>query len=604
MNYSNCLRVADDQLMNDSRISIIRREIPDDWQGRHEHPLVSRLLASRGVTSTLDFGLNQLPDPATLIDIDKATAALAQAIKSRQRILVVGDYDCDGATSTALALLALRAMGAADVDYLLPSRFKHGYGLSPTISDMAKERGAELVLTVDNGISSVDGVERSNELGMQVVVTDHHLPPAVLPRAAALINPNMPGARFPSGNIAGVGVIFFVMIALRKYLGDSHWFTEQQLTAPNLAEFLDLVAVGTVADVVILDGVNRILVEQGLRRIRAGRARPGVLALLDVAGKQAGSLVSQDIGFIIGPRLNAAGRIDDMSVGVECLLADAPDEARALAVELDLLNNERKKIEKEMRDQTDKPIRQMLETLPSKNMMSLCLYEPGWHQGVIGILAGRLKDNMNLPVVVFAPGDDGRLKGSGRSIAGLHILDTLKAVRNKHPELFEKFGGHAMAAGVEIAERDFAEFRDAFDTQVREFLHNELPARSFHTDGLLDSDYMTVKAAELLKSVAPWGQGFAAPLFDGFFTVNSVSVMKEEHLRLQLVSDERGRDEPEKQRPMPGRVATAIYFRCMRPGDKPPVSEGQRIRVVYRLEPNYFRGAATVQMFVEHLSHE
>ena len=416
----------------------------------HPNPLAHRILASRGVTDSaeLNFALAELPTPETLLGMDAAVARLLDAREAQQRVLIVGDYDCDGATSTTLALLGLRALGFSQVNFLVPNRFEFGYGLSPAIVDVARQSRPDLIVTVDNGIASVEGVEHARALGIDVVVTDHHLPPAVLPRAVAIVNPNIPGATFPSGNLAGVGVVFYVLLALRAALAK----LGEAEGSVNLAQFLDLVAIGTVADVVPLDRINRTLVEQGLRRIRAQRTRAGVLALLKCAGRSVERLTSTDIGFALGPRLNAAGRLSDMRHGIDCLLTEDVQQAESLASELDELNQQRRSIEQRMQVEADLHLAD--DELAEPGMaatLGIALFDPAWHQGVIGIVAGRLKEHLHKPVVVFtADGDEG-IKGSARSIPGVHIRDVLDAIATGHPGLIDKFGGHAMAAGLSLA---------------------------------------------------------------------------------------------------------------------------------------------------------
>lgn len=556
----------------------------------HTNPLLGRLLASRGMQSAdeLNFSLADLPSFEKLPNIDAAVLRLAAAIESKQRILIVGDYDCDGATSTTLALLALRSMGATDVDYLVPNRFDYGYGLSPEIVDVAFSRLPALILTVDNGVASNEGVARANELGIDVVVTDHHLPPEQLPKAIAIVNPNLVDSQFPSAALAGVGVIFYVMLALRAQLKQQGWFTDL-IPEPKLADLLDLVAIGTVADVVPLDKTNRTLVEQGLRRIRAGVTRPGVLALCRVAGREAAELAAVDIGFAIGPRLNAAGRLDDISTGIHCLLASTEDQAETLAQELNALNQERRTIEHGMRKEAEILVSRSLESLPKgQTPMSLCLYEPHWHQGVIGILAGRLKDALNIPVIVFAAEDDSgadesdrQLKGSGRSIPGLHIRDAMMAVVAHSPGLLRKFGGHAMAAGLSLAHSDLEAFSHAFDREVRTALDNTPPTRQFESDGELSANEFTLENAELLRFCCPWGQDFPEPVFDGEFTIQTCRVLKERHLKMQL--QPQGFD---------GALDAIAFNQSL----EDPV--GQTLRMVYRLEVNSFRGRRSPQLQV------
>ncbi|MBX2886615.1 MAG: single-stranded-DNA-specific exonuclease RecJ [Granulosicoccus sp.] len=574
-------------------VNVVRRSADDGVnasasQTLHANPLLNRLLKARGMqhAKELEFSLADLPSFEQLPNIDAAVQRLATAVTKRERILIVGDYDCDGATSTALALNALTAMGANDVHYLVPNRFDFGYGLSPEIVDVAAKQSPALILTVDNGVASNEGVDRANKLGIDVVVTDHHLPPVQLPNAMAIVNPNLTNSKFPTGALAGVGVIFYVMLALRAHLKLADWFSDE-LPEPKLANLLDLVAIGTVADVVPLDSVNRTLVEQGLRRIRAGVTRPGVLAMCKVAGRESAELAAVDIGFAIGPRLNAAGRLDDISTGIQCLLADSETDAMSVAQELNALNQERRTIEQGMRKEAEILVSRTLQELPAgQSPMSLCLYEPHWHQGVIGILAGRLKETLNIPVFVFAAENesdedatDRQLKGSGRSIPGLHIRDALMAVVAHKPGLLKKFGGHAMAAGLSLSHSDLEAFSHAFDAEVRAALDNRPPSRQFDSDGELSADEFNLENAELLRYCCPWGQEFPEPIFDGEFTIQTCRVLKERHLKMQL-----------QPSGLEG-VLDAIAFNQTL---EDPV--GQTLQMVYRLEVNSFRGRRSPQL--------
>jgi len=582
----------------------------------HELPWVARLLATRGVSSAehMDFSLSQLPRPELLVDIEAGVGRIAKALQKQQRIVVVGDYDCDGATSTALAVLALRAMGATSVDYCLPNRFIDGYGLSPAVVDRAQITEPHLLITVDNGTASVDGVEHARAYNIDVVVTDHHLPDEVLPRAAALINPRIPGATFPSVNIAGVGVIFFVMVALRSHLEKVGWFQQQGIAKPNMASYLDLVAVGTVADVVPLDHTNRVLVSQGLRRIRAAACRPGILALLEVAGSDYSQTVTETIGFRIAPRLNAAGRLEDMRHGVECLLADSSSEARQHADYLDSTNSERRRISSDMESMANGIVRDLIDKLQGegRELISLCLYDESWHEGVIGILAGRLKERFGIPVIIFTrakPADPSQagvdteieIKGSARSIDQFHMVDALKRIRNKKPHILEKFGGHAKAAGMTFSERHFAEFQNAFDQDVRNFFSDRPPPSEILSDGQLPEDCFNLATAEMLQELAPWGQEFPAPVFQNSFAVESVRVMKDKHLKLQL-------------RPIlssgstggAAKTVEAVYFNAIEAAadgsaGEIPVSVGEQIEVVFELKINSYRNRSSVQLNVIHL---
>lgn len=553
--------------------------MPDDL-----HPLLSRLYRARGVCSTsgCSLPLAELLPFAPLMDIQLAADLLAYCIRAGGSVLVVGDYDADGATGSALAVRGLRAMGADNVSYLVPSRFAFGYGLSPAVVDAAVPLRPDLIVTVDNGISSLAGVRRANELGIPVIVTDHHLAGDELPDAAAIVNPNRPGDGFPSKCIAGVGVVFYLLAALRARLRELDWFGRGR-PAPNLAEFLDLVALGTVADVVTLDQNNRILVEQGLRRIRAGRCSPGVSALLKVAGRNPGETTARDLGFAAGPRLNAAGRLTEMSLGVECLLADDPDRALAMARELDALNRRRRKIEGEMKDEAEAALEDLAfesQGLPP----ALCLFEEGWHQGVIGIVAARIRERYHRPVIAFAQADDGILRGSARSIEGLHIRDLIDAVDKRRPGLIERFGGHAMAAGLSLRAEALDAFRDALVAEARRELGDAPPVRELVSDGELPPQALDLGTAELLHKAGPWGKGFPEPLFDGRFQVLDQRIVGEQHLKLRLC-------------PADGDWIDAIGFRLGKLADAARGSAD----VVYRLEVNSFRGVRSPQLIVEHL---
>lgn len=551
-------------------------------------PLAARICASRGIThpDQLHHTLDRLPPFQLMRGMEQATALLAAALEQGQRILVVGDFDADGATSTALALRALRLMGAAQVDFLVPNRFEYGYGLTPEIVAVAAERRPDLIVTVDNGISSLDGVAAAQARGIKVLVTDHHLPGASLPAADAIVNPNQPGDGFPSKALAGVGVIFYVMLALRSHLRESGWFVRRGLPEPNLAQLLDLVALGTVADVVPLDQVNRILVAQGLARMRAGNVVPGLQALLEVAGRPPARLVASDLGFALGPRLNAAGRMDDMSLGIRCLLSDSLNEARPLAQALNQLNQERRGVEDEMKEQALAELRRMHLEESAELPVGLCLYDPSWHQGVIGILASRIKDRLHRPVIVFTDSSADEIKGSARSVPGLHIRDALDAVAAQQPGLLVKFGGHAMAAGMTLRRAALDAFRQAFDAEVKRQLGPQPPAHALCSDGELTPQEAALELAETLRFLAPWGQGFPEPLFDGVFDVVSQRVVGEKHLKLLLR--------------WPGHAATvdAIAFHA----DLARWEEvNGSVRLAYRLDVNEFRERKTVQLIVEYM---
>ncbi|MCQ9427179.1 single-stranded-DNA-specific exonuclease RecJ [Pseudomonas sp. LJDD11] len=548
-------------------------------------PLLTRLYASRGVVSAeeLDKSLARLIAYQQLKGIDAAVDLLVEALQQRQRILIVGDFDADGATASTVGVLGLRLMGAAHVDYLVPNRFEYGYGLTPEIVDVALQRSPDLLMTVDNGISSVDGVAAAKAAGLRVLVTDHHLPGHQLPAADAIVNPNQPGCSFPSKSLAGVGVMFYVLMALRARLREIGWF--DQRAQPNLGELLDLVALGSVADVVPLDANNRILVHQGLMRIRAGRARPGLRAILEVARRDPSRITSTDLGFILGPRLNAAGRLDDMSLGIECLLCDDPDRAREMAVQLDELNQDRKSIEQGMQREA----LAQLKDLPQESMpFGLCLFEPDWHQGVIGILASRLKERYHRPTIAFASAGDGVLKGSARSVPGFHIRDALDAVAARYPELISKFGGHAMAAGLSLPEQNFPAFCAAFDHEVRRQLNEDDLTGRLLSDGTLAVEEFHLELARALRNAGPWGQHFPEPLFHGIFQLAEQRVVGERHLKMVLKTE-------------CGSVRLdGIAFGVDR--DIWPNPNIRWVELAYRLDLNEFRGNETVQLLVTHIA--
>ena len=550
-------------------------------------PLIQRLYAARGVASAaeLDRSLKSLLPFSLFKGMDDAVAVLRRALELQQSILVVGDFDCDGATSSSVAVLALRALGAGRVDYLVPNRFEFGYGLTPEIVGVALARDPEVLVTVDNGISSIEGVAAAKAAGLSVVVTDHHLPAEQLPAADAIVNPSQPGCDFPSNAIAGVGVIFYVMLALRADLRERGWFNVER-PEPNLAELLDLVALGTVADVVPLDANNRILVHQGLARIRSGRCRPGIRALLEVAGRPAQRLVSTDLGFIVGPRLNAAGRLDDMSMGIECLLTENEDLARDIARELDGLNKDRKAIERDMQTQALASL-ESVSVAEQELPFGLCLFDPDWHQGVIGILASRLKDRYHRPVIAFADAGDGMLKGSARSVAGLHIRDALDAVAAANPGLISKFGGHAMAAGLSLPEALFDQFRTAFDAEVRrQLVADDLTGRLL-SDGELCAEEFTLPLAAQLREAGPWGQHFPEPGFHGEFRIIQQRLVGERHLKMVV------------QPPGCNHLLDAIAFN-IDPAVWPNPAV-QQVLLAYTLDINEYRGQQNLQLLVKHV---
>jgi len=549
-------------------------------------PLLQRIYAARQVTSVreLEKGFDRLLPFATLTGIDAAAELLHTALAEGWRILIVGDYDADGATSCALAVRVLRALGAADVRYFVPDRFKYGYGLTPAIVEVAASEQPDLLITVDNGVSSLDGVEAAKARGIRVLITDHHLPGAELPAADAMVNPNQPGDAFPSKNLAGVGVIFYVMLALRARLRATGWFDRHGLPVPNMARWLDLVALGTVADVVPLDHNNRILVEQGLRRIRVGQCVAGIQALAQVSGCELSRLQTDDFGFRLGPRINAAGRLEDMRLGIECLLCDEPTQALRIAQELDRLNRERRDIQTEMQAQAQDNLAR-LNLTASELPFGLCLFDESWHQGVVGIVAARVRDQTYRPTIAFAPDQDGHIKGSARSRPGLHIRDCLDAVATRHPGLLTKFGGHAAAAGLSLPLAHFADFSAAFDQEVRRHLNPADLCDRLLSDGELTADELSLPVAELLQDAGPWGQGFPAPLFDGVFEVVSRSVVKDKHLKMLL-------------RP-PG-ATTAVEAMAFYKADAFALAETQ-VRVAYRLEVDEWRGRRRVSLKVAHI---
>ena len=559
--------------------TLIRREIPDIKLAGGLPGLLERLYLSRGIARAedLDLALKGLLPPTDLKGIRAAVEVLSRALDARQRILVVGDFDCDGATSSALMVSILREL-SAEIEYLVPNRFEYGYGLTPEIVDVGLGFDPAVIVTVDNGISSIDGVRYAKDLGIAVVVTDHHLPGEQLPVADAIVNPNQPDCPFSSKNLAGVGVAFYLLSALRASLRRRGWFEATGRQEPNLVDRLDLVALGTVADVVPLDHNNRILVQEGLRRIRAGRALPGINALISAAGKDPRFLNSSDMAYGLAPRLNAAGRLEDMSLGINCLLEAVPERARAIAGRLNELNRSRREIESDMKAQAEAS----LEKVKSVDALAvgLALYEPEWHQGVVGIVASRIKDRYHRPVFAFAPGDAGNLKGSGRSIEGLHIRDALDAIAARYQGLVIKFGGHAMAAGLSIREVDFPAFRDAFDEEVRRWLTLEDLEATILSDGEI-AERVDVGLARQVLEGGPWGQGFPAPVFDGSFEILSQKIVGGGHLKLKA------RNTKSDQ------VFEAIAFGTDR------LIENRHCVLVYRLDLNLYDGLMSVQLIVD-----
>ena len=552
------------------------------------HPLLRRLYAARGIVTRrdLDLALASLADYRALGGMDTAVVLLADALATQKRILVVGDFDADGATSSALLVRALRRFGAEHADYLVPNRFQYGYGLTPEIVALAADRRPDLIITVDNGISSHAGVAAARERGMRVLVTDHHLPGATLPAADAILNPNLRGDAFPSKHLAGVGVVFYLLTALRAALREQGWFAARGLPEPNLAEHLDLVALGTFADMVQLDHNNRVLVAEGMRRIRAGRCIPGIAALMEVGNRELRRLTTNDLGFTVAPRLNAAGRLTDMSLGIECLLTDDPARARQFAQRLDELNRERREIETKMRDEAFAVLAHLDFSEDDPDLpVGLSLFNPDWHQGVVGLVASKVKEKLQRPVIAFARAEDGSLKGSGRSVAGMHIRDALEAISTRQPGLIPKFGGHAMAAGLSLEEARFPEFRAAFDAEARRWLSRDDLAGVLHTDGELEAAYLTLECAELLREAGPWGQGFPPPLFDGEFRLLERRILGGGHLKLIL--EQAG-----------GPRCEAIAFG--QTGEHLPPGCG-RVRIAYKPDVNEYRGERRLQLLIEHI---
>lgn len=578
------------------KLKVIRRAADSAASARFAtlNPVLARAYAARGIAdpSQLRIGLDRLLPVGTLDGIDAAVELLLAHRKSGRRILVIGDFDADGATSSALIVRCLRAWGYANVDFLVPNRFEFGYGLTPEIVALSARQDPALLITVDNGISSLPGVAAARALGIDVLVTDHHLAGAQLPAANVIVNPNVPGARFGSRALAGVGVAFYVMAALYRALGDA--------TLPSPAQWLDLVALGTIADIVPLDANNRILVAQGLARIRGGRCTPGLRALLEIGRKSLHQVIATDLGFIAGPRLNAAGRLDDMSLGIRCLLTDSMPEALMLAARLDELNKERRSIEAKMQEQAMAAVRHLEDPAALARRggagarHGLCLYDGEWHQGVVGIVAGRIKDRVRRPVIAFADAGDGQLRGSMRSVNGVHARDVLEAISTRRPGLLPKFGGHAMAAGLTLESGRLDEFAREFDAEVLRWQAGGSLADRIETDGELAIDDFSLATAEALREGGPWGQAFPEPAFDQHFRVHKSRVVSETHLKLWV--------EPEGS----GRRFDAIAFNLLQGRPKLIGSDGapalpERVHLVYRLDVNEWNGERRLQLLIDHL---
>lgn len=575
-------------------IEIQRRPEPDLSLLPDSIPaILKRIYINRGITDVaqLETSALGLHSYQKLGGIDKAVELLFQAIEEKKRIIVVGDFDADGATSSALSVLALRMLGSNNVDYLVPNRFEDGYGLSPEVVDQALELGAEMIMTVDNGVSSIEGVRYAKENGITILVTDHHLPGQVLPDVDAMVNPNLESCAFPSKALAGVGVAFYLMMALCVYMRKQNWFAQQGMQEPKLMELIDLVALGTVADVVPLDENNRILVHQGLQRIRAGKARPGIQALIEVAKRDARRLVASDFGFALGPRINAAGRLDDMSFGVELLMSNNIHAARRMASELDGLNQTRKEIEEGMKQEAMAFCERLQFGENSELPYGLALFQRDWHQGVIGILASRIKEKFHRPVIAFADGGEGTIKGSCRSIPGLHMRDALDFIDTQNPGLIIKFGGHAMAAGLTIKEQDFERFCRLFDDVVKKELDEAALKGVIMSDGELKPEEFSMHIAEQLRSGGPFGQAFPEPIFDGEFKVLHQKLVGEKHLKLMLEPLHKGHP----TNVMIDGIAFNVDLRRW------PDASVKTVRLAYKLDVNEFRGNQSLQLMIDYI---
>ena len=575
-------------MKTERRIERLQATLSENFLNSELHPVLQRIYAHRGVQrpEQVEYALERLLPVDSLKGLSEAVSILQDAIQQQRHILIVGDFDADGATSSALAIRALKWMGAAQVSYLVPNRFDFGYGLTPELVAVARDMKPDVLVTVDSGIACVNGVQAARDAGITVIVTDHHLPGKTLPVAHAIVNPNQPECTFASKNLAGVGVIFYTLLALRQSLRRDGWFNQQR-PEPNMAKLLDLVALGTVADVVPLDDNNRILVEQGLKRIRAGQCCVGIQALLKIAGRDVHNIAASDMGFIVGPRLNAAGRLEDMSLGIECLLTDDVSRAEQLAKQLDTLNRSRRDIEQDMQQQAMTTLQPLLEQLGASELpRGLCLYDADWHQGVIGILAARIKDKFNRPVIAFARSDKtGEIKGSARSIRGLNIRDVLESINTQHPGLIIKFGGHAAAAGLSLPEDKWAEFQQAFETECGHLLKESDLIGVIESDGELQADDFNLALAECLRAAGPWGQHFPEPMFDGEFEIIDWKIVGEKHVKMQLL-------------PMDAEEALdAIAFNVDM--EKFQQVDGY-IRAAYKLDVNEFRNQRKVQLVIEY----
>ena len=568
---------------------IVHREVPDNINLPDLiHPVLKRVYASRNIKSSkdLDYSLSSLIPFEQLSGINDAVILLQEMLEQKKRMLIIADFDADGATSCALAIRGLTAMGAKDVIYVVPNRFEHGYGLSPEIVDVALDYDPDLIITVDNGISSICGVEYARKNGVKVLITDHHLPAKELPNADVIINPQLANDKFPSKNLAGVGVIFYILLALRAKLKQEYWFENNNIDYPNLANFLDLVALGTIADLVPLDKNNRTMVAHGLKLIKNNKSKPGIYALLNQAGRQLSKLTSSDLSFAVAPRLNAAGRLTDMSLGIECLLTDDEDDAIKIAGKLNRLNIERRKIQDNMQEEALAELEKYLQDTSGEIPYGICIYDKDWHQGVVGILASKIKEKFNRPVIVFAKENEGVLKGSARSISGLHIKDVFDEIATLHPELIITFGGHAMAAGLTIKESQYSNFSSIFNKYANQYISSDKLEDEYLTDGELSDEDFTVPLAQAIQDAGPWGQSFPEPTFAGQFKILDKRVVGENHLKLKLQSRDNSA------------TLDAIAFN-MTDTNWPP--ETQQIVSTYRLGINDFQGNTQVQLFLEHI---
>ena len=568
---------------------IVHREVPDNINLPDPiHPVLKRVYASRNIKSgkDLDYSLSSLIPFKQLSGINDAVILLQEMLEQKKRILIVADFDADGATSCALAIRGLTAMGAKDVIYVVPNRFEHGYGLSPEIVDVALDYDPDLIVTVDNGISSISGVEYARKNGVKVLITDHHLPGKELPNADVIINPQLADDKFPSKNLAGVGVIFYILLALRAKLKQEYWFENNNIVYPNLANFLDLVALGTIADLVPLDKNNRTMVAHGLKLIKKNKSKPGIYALLNQAGRQLSKLTSSDLSFAVAPRLNAAGRLTDMSLGIECLLTDDEGDAIEIAGKLNRLNTERRQIQDDMQEEALAELEKYLQDTSGEIPYGICIYNKDWHQGVVGILASKIKEKFNRPAIVFAKENEGVLKGSARSIAGLHIKDVFDELATLHPELILTFGGHAMAAGLTIKESQYSNFSNIFNELVNQHISSDRLEDEYLTDGELSDEDFTVPLALAIQNAGPWGQSFPEPTFAGQFKILDKRIVGENHLKLKLQSRNKRT------------TLDAIAFNIT---DVNWPSGTDQILSTYRLGINDFQGSSQVQLFIEHL---